>query len=95
MVKELVGDRPTGVLSADAPIIEVVRAAGRALGLAVPLSEGSTDANLPLSLGIPAVTIGGGGRANDGHAVTESFDATEAYRGTQNAIVIAVALAAP
>lgn len=95
VVKELVGDRPSGFLPNDAPIVETVRAVGRQLGLSVPLSEGSTDANLPLSLGIPAVTIGGGGRANDGHAVTESFDTADSWRGTQNAILVVVALSQP
>jgi tripeptide aminopeptidase len=95
VVKELVGDRPTGFLANDAPIVETVRAVGRQLGLSVPLSEGSTDANLPMSLGIPALTIGGGGRANDGHAVTESFDTADSWRGTQNAILVVVALATP
>lgn len=95
VVKELVGDRPTGALAPGAPIVETARAVGQQLGLSVPLSEGSTDANLPLSLGIPAVTIGGGGRATDGHAETEAFDSAESWKGTQNAVLLTVALATP
>ena len=53
----------------------------------------STDANVPMSLRIPAVTIGGGGRGVDGHALTEAFDATDAWKGTQNAVLLTIALA--
>ncbi len=91
--KTLVGDRPAGALADNAPIVRAVRDAGRALGLTVPLSEGSTDANLPLSLGIPSVTIGGGGDGNDAHALTESFDTTDAWRGAQHALLVTITLA--
>ncbi len=91
--KRLVGDRPAGTLADTAPIVVAVREAGRALGLAVPLSEGSTDANLPMSLGIPAVTIGGGGDGDGAHAVSESFDTTDAWRGAQHALLVAITLA--
>ena len=91
--KTLVGDRPAGALADTAPIVQAVRAAGRALGLTVPLSEGSTDANLPMSLGIPAVTIGGGGDGHDAHALTESFDTTDAWRGAQHALLVTITLA--
>ena len=91
--KTLVGDRPAGALADTAPIVQAVRDAGRALGLTVPLSEGSTDANLPISLGIPAVTIGGGGDGNDAHALTESFDTTDAWRGAQHALLVTITLA--
>jgi di/tripeptidase len=64
-----------------------------ALGLAAPLAEGSTDANLPMSMNIPAITIGAGGRATDTHAPTEAFDTTDAWKGTQYALLLAVALA--
>ena len=60
-VKELVGDRPAGATPVGAPIVQTAVAVGRLLGLAPGLSEGSTDSNLPISLKIPAVTIGGGG----------------------------------
>ncbi len=91
--KTLVGDRPAGALADTAPIVQAVRDAGRALGLTVPLSEGSTDSNLPMSLGIPAVTIGGGGDGNDAHALSESFDTTDAWRGAQHALLVTITLA--
>jgi acetylornithine deacetylase/succinyl-diaminopimelate desuccinylase-like protein len=93
VVKELVGDRPAGALPATAPIILTAQAAARAVGLTAGLSESSSDANLPLSLRIPAIVIGGGGRSINSHALTESFDATDSWKGTQNALLLTIALA--
>jgi len=94
VTRQLVGDRPAASLPVHAPIVETVRAAGKALlGQIVPLSEGSTDANLPMSLDIPAVTIGAGGAGEGAHATTESFDATDSWKGTQNALLVTIALA--
>jgi acetylornithine deacetylase/succinyl-diaminopimelate desuccinylase-like protein len=94
-VKDLVGDRPAGSTPASSPIVETALALGRALGLGVTLGEGSTDANLPISLKVPAMTIGGGGRGANGHALTESFDSAESWKGTQNAVLLTIALAQP
>lgn len=92
--KELVGDRPAGTLSPSAPIVQLVRSAGQALlGRIIPLSEGSTDANLPMSLNIPAVTIGAGGEGDGQHGTTEVFDSTDSWKGTQNAVLVTIALA--
>jgi hypothetical protein len=68
-------------------------ATATALGFSANLGEGSTDSNLPMSLKIPAITIGGGGRGRDAHALTESFDTSDAWMGTQYALLLAVALA--
>ena len=57
------------------------------------LGEGSTDANLPMSLRIPAVTIGGGGRSTGAHALDEAFDTTDSWKGTQRAVLLTIALA--
>ena len=67
----------------------------RALGLTAPLSEGSTDANVPMSRNIPAITIGGGGTSAESHAPQESFDTTDSWKGTQNAVLLVIALAQP
>ena len=91
--KELVGNRPAGETPASTPIVQVAQATGRVLGLSLGLGEGSTDANLPISLKIPAITIGGGGRGANGHALDESFDATDSWKGTQNAVLLSIALA--
>ncbi len=91
--RELVGDRPSGSIPASSSIVQTALGAANMLGLNAQLSEASTDANLPISLGIPAITIGGGGVGADAHALTESFDSTEAWKGTQHALLVTVALA--
>ena len=63
------------------------------LGFTANLGEGSTDSNIPMSLKVPSITIGGGGRGRDAHALTESFDTTDAWKGTQHALLLTVALA--
>jgi acetylornithine deacetylase/succinyl-diaminopimelate desuccinylase-like protein len=90
--KVLVGDRPAGETPVASSIVTTARSVASALGLAAPLAEGSTDANLPMSLNIPAITIGAGGRAADTHAPTESFDTTDSWKGTQFGLLLAVAL---
>ena len=65
----------------------------RCSGSSANLGEGSTDSNIPMSLTIPAITIGGGGRGRDAHALTESFDATDSWKGTQHALLLTIALA--
>ena len=94
-VKELVGDRPAGATPQDAPIVQTAWSVANALGFSLTLSEGSSDANIPISLRLPAITIGAGGRSLDVHAVTESFDVTDAWKGTQNALLLTIALAQP
>src|SRR5262249_62229506 len=93
VVKELVGDRPAGSISEDAPIVVTALATARAVGLPVGISEGSTDANMAMSLNIPAITIGGGGRSINAHAPNEAFDTTDSWRGTENALLLTIALA--
>jgi di/tripeptidase len=91
--KQLVGDRPAGRVSADAPIVQAAESVTRALGLPVSLDEGSTDANLAMSLGIPAITVDGGGSASGTHSVDEAFDSTNSWQGTVRAFLLALALA--
>ena len=61
VTETLVGARPAGAIAATAPIVQATVSVTRALGAEVELSEGSTDANIPLSLNIPAITIDAGG----------------------------------
>ena len=55
--------------------------ATKALGLPVSLDEGSTDSNIAMSMGIPAITIDGGGRGTGAHALDEAFDSTNSWQG--------------
>jgi tripeptide aminopeptidase len=92
-VKELVGDRPAGSTPENSDIVRGGLAAATVLGFSANLGEGSTDSNIPMSLKVPSITIGGGGRGRDAHALTESFDTTDAWMGTQHALLLTVALA--
>jgi acetylornithine deacetylase/succinyl-diaminopimelate desuccinylase-like protein len=91
--RKVVGDRPAGRVPQTAPIVQTAIAVTRALGLTATIDEGSTDSNYPISLGIPAVTIDGGGRGQGSHSLDESFDTTDAWQGTARALLLVVALA--
>ncbi|MBZ5584955.1 MAG: M20/M25/M40 family metallo-hydrolase [Acidobacteriia bacterium] len=90
---ELVGARPAGQTPADSPIVRTALAVSRALHLEAPMREGSTDANVPMNLGIPAITIGGGGEGAGAHSLHESFDSVDSWLGTERALLLAIALA--
>ena len=90
---ELKGDRPAGKQSISSEPVIVAEEVARALGLNPLLSEpASTDINVPLSLGIPAIAIGGGGKAYNQHSLTEHFDPTDSHLGTQRAFITVLAL---
>jgi acetylornithine deacetylase/succinyl-diaminopimelate desuccinylase-like protein len=93
--KQLVGDRPAGRTEERSPIVVAALSVSKALGLTSLLDEGSTDSNLAISLGIPAITVDGGGRGTGSHSLAETFDATDSWRGTQRAVLLAIALAQP
>jgi acetylornithine deacetylase/succinyl-diaminopimelate desuccinylase-like protein len=93
VTKDLVGDRPAGSTPDESPIVQTAIAVTRALGFAANLGEGSTDANVPMSLKIPAITIGAGGRGTGAHALGETFDTTDSWLGTERALLLTIALA--
>jgi tripeptide aminopeptidase len=90
---ELVGLRPAGSTAVDSPIVQTALGVSRALGIEEVLREGSTDSNVPMNLGIPAVTISGGGKGTGAHSLGETFDATDSWIGTQRALLLAISLA--
>lgn len=90
---DTIGIRPAGTQGDDARIVQAARAAGRTLGFDVPAVASSTDANIPIALGIPAVTIDGGGRGGGAHSLGEWFDTTDSHLGTQWALLFVLTLA--
>ena len=92
--KALVGSRPAGRTAEDSPIVQAALSVTNALGLRGSLDAGSTDANIAMSLGIPAITIDGGGVGTGSHTPAETFDTTNSWQGTARAVLLAVALAA-
>jgi di/tripeptidase len=73
---EVIGDRPGGMLNDDDPLLGTIRAVDRHLTLQTEQRLGSTDANIPLSMGIPAVAIGAGGKGGGIHTLQEWYDPT-------------------
>jgi acetylornithine deacetylase/succinyl-diaminopimelate desuccinylase-like protein len=71
-----IGDRAAGALAANSALFTSLRAVDRHLGLATDSRIGSTDANLPLSLGVPALAIGAGGSGSGIHTLLETYDPT-------------------
>ena len=69
----LIGDRPAAATTTDSSLVEAVLAATRALDVEPKLVASSTDANLPMSLGVPAITLGAGGEAGDAHTLDEWY----------------------
>jgi tripeptide aminopeptidase len=90
---EVVGYRPAGSTPADSAIVRTAVEVTKLFRAPGDLGEGSTDSNVPMNLGIPAITIGGGGEGSAAHALDESFNTKDSYVGTQRGILLAAALA--
>ncbi|MBV9977580.1 MAG: M20/M25/M40 family metallo-hydrolase [Hyphomicrobiales bacterium] len=90
-----IGDRPAGTTPPDADIVRYAVAALAAQGIAVQEEASSTDANLPMSLGIPAIKIGSGGRGGRAHSVEEWIDVekAESLRGMAAGLATILAVA--
>ncbi len=94
---DTIGIRPTGGQRDDAFIVRTAMAAAQLLddGLAWTPRTGasSTDSNLPISMGIPAITINGGGRGGGAHGTEEYYiETADSYKGPQFALLIVTAL---
>src|SRR5262245_12720355 len=83
----LVGDRPSGETPPNSFLVELVQEATRAVGGVAQLEQSSTDSNLPISLGIPAVTIGAGGSSGSSHTLDEWYDPTDREKGLQRGLL--------
>jgi len=91
---EKIGDRPAGSQPDDAQIVAAVKGAFNAVGIDdIRIHSASTDANVPISLGIPSVAIGGGGTGGGAHSLGEWFDPTDAYKGVQRILLTLFTLA--
>lgn len=89
---KLIGDRPGGRTPADSVIVEAATRANAAFGRKTVLSGASTDANVPMALGIPAIIVGGGGKTGGFHALSEWIDLTDAWQGAQVSLVTVLGL---
>jgi tripeptide aminopeptidase len=90
---DMIGNRPSGEIPVDEPFVQRGMAATRVLGLEPEPGRSSTDSNIPISMGIPAFTIGGGGNGVGAHSLNEFFVNTNGPRGIQRALLIVLAQA--
>ena len=88
-----IGNRPAGELAPGARILQVVRAVDAQLANAAQIQRASTDANIPLSLGLEAVAIGGGGSGGGAHTLQEWFDSNGRELGLKRILLTMLALA--
>lgn len=88
-----IGNRPAGMRPDDCPVVQTARSAQKALGIELTrLSVASTDANAPMSLGIPATCIGSGGVGHGEHSLAEYFEDVESWRGPQLVLLTTLGL---
>jgi len=92
---KLIGDRPAGIVAMDSPIPQATQRAVTVLTRAphVTFAGSSTDSNLAMSMGIPAVTIGGGAEGGNWHSRNEWYKPVDAYFGPQSALLTTLVLA--
>jgi len=88
-----IGDRPAGRLPAGSELMALVEAVDRHLGIRTEMRLASTDANIPLSLGVPAVSIGGGGEGGGIHTYGEWYDAKGRDLGLRRILLLLLAAA--
>lgn len=91
---KLIGDRPVGRTPIASPIVQAAALAFDEVGIELDeLSTSSTDSNVPMSLGIPAITIAGGGNGGGAHSPDEWFMPDDSWVGPQTAFLLLLALA--
>jgi acetylornithine deacetylase/succinyl-diaminopimelate desuccinylase-like protein len=89
---EKIGDRPAAQLPGDSPMLEALRAVDRHLGIQTDLRLGSTDANIPIALGIPALSIGAGGDGGGAHTLGEWYSDKDREIGLRRILLLTLAM---
>jgi tripeptide aminopeptidase len=85
---KLIGDRPSGETSRDAGIVRIAEEATRYFNCRPRLDRSSTDSNIPISLGIPAITLGTGGSSANSHTLDEWYDPRGREVGLKRALLV-------
>lgn len=88
-----IGDRPAARLAQDSPILEALRAVDRHLGIMTDLRLGSTDANIPIAMGIPAISVGAGGDGGGAHTLAEWYTDKDRELGLRRVLLTTLAMA--
>lgn len=89
----VIGNRPSGETDASLPLVVAAMEATQLIGREADLATASTDANVPISRGIPAIAIGAGGRGGEAHTLAEWFENSAGHLGVVRALAIVVAAA--
>jgi len=84
---ETLGSRPGGELPSDSPLLAALRAADDFTGNSSRIERASTDANIPLSLGIEAIALGAGGNGGGAHSLQEWYEPKGREVGLQRALL--------
>ena len=84
---ELLGSRPGGELASDSPLLAALRAADEFVGNVSRIERSSTDANIPLSMGIDALSIGAGGNGGGAHSLQEWYDSAGREAGLKRTLL--------
>ncbi|MFN0108440.1 MAG: M20/M25/M40 family metallo-hydrolase [Blastocatellia bacterium] len=87
-----IGNRPSGETPRESYLVRTAMEASRLMGITPILNRASTDSNIPISLGIPAITIGAGGKSSDSHRLSEWFDPTGRELGYKRALLLALGM---
>ncbi|MCM4160861.1 M20/M25/M40 family metallo-hydrolase [Antarcticibacterium flavum] len=85
---DMVGDRPSGIIPVDNRLVQNAMASAALFGATPTLRTGSTNSNIPISLGIPAVTIGRGGKGDGAHSLQEWWINDEGHLSIQRALIL-------
>ncbi len=85
---ESVGDRPSGGIAENSPLVQRAIAATRAVGQEPALRVGSTNSNIPFSKGVPAITMGAGGTGSGAHSLNEWWMADQSHLALQRTLLI-------
>jgi tripeptide aminopeptidase len=90
---EKIGARPAGALPDDSELYQMLRAVDRHLNIRTEARIASTDANIPLSMGVPAVSVGAGGVGGGIHTAQEWYDAKHRELGLRRVLLLMLAMA--
>src|SRR6185369_15291052 len=90
---KVIGERPSGETPADSSLARLAIEATKLLGVEPRLDQSSTDSNLPISLGIPAITLGAGGTSGGSHTLAEWYDPRDRDKGLKRGLLVVLGLA--
>src|SRR5215213_6074149 len=85
---DLIGERPSGETASDSALVELAIETTRVMGFEPRVDQSSTDSNLPISLGIPAITLGAGGASGCSHTLNEWYDPRDRDKGLKRGLLV-------